>query len=164
MVTDDQNAELDECQGECIVRPHRWRYGPNREHFSQVCQRSGCNVMGTGDPCGDGNCEGDLDPEEPEVPREALSSNHFSVDDQIRDVVRWMEREHPARYAALLKEFPEWPSLTWAGSWVDANASEVDPDFMSWVADWIESRSNVRVSWEDGEPWLYRVYIPEDEA
>ncbi len=41
-----------ECRGECITRPHRWSPSGAR------CTRLGCNVVGTGDPCGDGNCEG----------------------------------------------------------------------------------------------------------
>jgi hypothetical protein len=28
----------------------------------------------------------------------------------------------------------------------------VDPEFMSWVIDWIERNS--RVTWDDGEPYL----------
>lgn len=42
----------EECGGECITRPHRWSPSGAR------CTREGCDVVGTGDPCGDGNCEG----------------------------------------------------------------------------------------------------------
>jgi hypothetical protein len=51
--------EDDECDGECIERPHQWRYGNEGQFFSPVCQRTGCKVMGTGDRCGDGECEGE---------------------------------------------------------------------------------------------------------
>lgn len=80
-----------------------------------------------------------------------LSSNHLSVDDQINDVV--------TRYivggeydSAFFAEFPEYDSLVWEGAWIDPEASDVDVEYMSWVADWIES--NTPVTWEEGEPWL----------
>jgi hypothetical protein len=52
--------EDDECDGDHIERPHQWWYGgaDGRQFMSAVCQRSGCRVMGTGDRCGDGECEG----------------------------------------------------------------------------------------------------------
>lgn len=47
----------DRCEGECVTRPHRWSPSGAR------CTRTGCDVVGTGDPCNDGNCEGAPDPE-----------------------------------------------------------------------------------------------------
>lgn len=44
--------------GEHAWRLHQFRYGPNMEFSSPVCQRSGCNTMGTGDFVNDGECEG----------------------------------------------------------------------------------------------------------
>jgi hypothetical protein len=44
----------DECRGECITRPHRWTLGG-----AGLCARTGCRTLGTGDPCNDGNCEGE---------------------------------------------------------------------------------------------------------
>lgn len=44
----------DVCNGDHIERPHRFDGKP-------VCQRSGCRVMGTGDRCNDGECEGSDD-------------------------------------------------------------------------------------------------------
>lgn len=89
----------------------------------------------------------------------ALSSNHFSHDDQVADVLRKLTHstviEHRLMADACMIEFPEYNRLTWSGSWVDTEASGVDPDYMSWVTDWIEN--NTPVFWEDGEPWL-----PED--
>jgi hypothetical protein len=52
----DQDYE-EGCDGSCIERPHIYTYGEGR-FSSPVCQRNGCNVMGTGDRCGDGECEG----------------------------------------------------------------------------------------------------------
>lgn len=83
-----------------------------------------------------------------------LSSNHLSVDDQIDAVVSHLKHapDLSRQYRALRVEFPEYERLVWSGSWVDAEASKVDPEYMSWVADWIER--NTPIYWEDGEPWL----------
>lgn len=78
----------------------------------------------------------------------AVSSNHYSVDQQIEDAVSSLTE--PER-AAFVDAYPEWPNLVWSGSWIDAETSCVDPEFMSWVADWIEG--NTTIFWENGEPW-----------
>lgn len=52
---DEEPDEEDECTGECITRPHLWSASGAR------CTRTGCSVVGTGDMCGDGDCEGDED-------------------------------------------------------------------------------------------------------
>lgn len=88
-----------------------------------------------------------------------LSSNHFSVDDQISDVVSYLSNH--ADYATLmdtdfLAAFPEYNTLEWSGSWVDTENSGVDVEFMSWVCDWLEDKTPVY--WRDGEP-----VIPEDD-
>jgi hypothetical protein len=78
------------------------------------------------------------------------------MDDQISDVVSFLsdnEAMSAMMQDAFMREFPEYNNLTWSGSWVDCDASSVDPDYMSWVADWIES--NTRVTWDEGEPYLY---------
>lgn len=46
----DENGE---CSGACVTRPHVWSPSGAR------CTRTNCTVVGSGDPCGDGNCEGD---------------------------------------------------------------------------------------------------------
>lgn len=80
----------------------------------------------------------------------AISDNHFSLDEQIEDAIAYLTDE---QYEAFRREFPEYDEgLIWSGSWVDTERSGVDPEFMSWVADWIESNTNIY--WEDGEPWL----------
>ena len=44
----------DECAGECIEYPHQWALGGRG-----LCRN--CNTLGTGDPCGDGDCLGHPD-------------------------------------------------------------------------------------------------------
>jgi hypothetical protein len=39
-------------------RLHRFTYGDENQFRSPLCQRHGCNVMGTGDPINDESCEG----------------------------------------------------------------------------------------------------------
>lgn len=80
-----------------------------------------------------------------------LSSNAFSVDDQTADAISYLSREYPALSDEFVREFPEYNSLEWYGSWVDCEASNVDPDYMSWVVEWLESHTPIR--WEDGEPF-----------
>lgn len=82
----------------------------------------------------------------------AISSNHYSNDDQIRDVVHYLETFMPDKEDEFLKEFPKWPNLEWSGSSVDTEASGVDPDYVSWIVDWVEA--NTSIYWEDGEPWV----------
>jgi hypothetical protein len=86
-----------------------------------------------------------------------LSSNHYSVDDQANDVLSWLTDPENAALAgfswsAFTTEFPEWQHAVWSGAWLDTDAMGVDPEFMSWVIDWIERNS--RVTWDDGEPYL----------
>lgn len=85
----------------------------------------------------------------------ALSSNAFSVDDQIADVISYLSLSD--NYDDLMRRkftvvFPEYNSLEWSGSWVDWEASNVDPDYMSWITEWIEA--NTFVFWYEGEPFL----------
>jgi hypothetical protein len=93
--------------------------------------------------------------------RVALSNNHSSFDNQVADVVSWLSNQ--PQYADLMErrftqnDFPEYNSLVWEGSWVDTEASGVEPDYMSWVAEWLEDKSPVY--WEDGEPWI-EVHAP----
>jgi hypothetical protein len=85
----------------------------------------------------------------------ALSSGHFSVDDQIADVVSFLSNDEiyaPIMEGFFNSRFPEYNSLEWAGAWVDTAASGVDIDYMSWVADWITD--NTPVIWENGEPYM----------
>lgn len=98
-----------------------------------------------------------------------ISSNHFPHDDQVADVVRFMRScdglNHSQGMADGLyrsfftarpifnREFPEWDQLDWLGSWIDTEASGVEPDYSAWVADWLEA--NTPVQWIDGEPYAW---------
>ena len=91
-----------------------------------------------------------------------LSSNAFSVDDQTADVLSYLSSaplnadesdKYAGTMARFVAEFPEYNSLTWSGSWVDTEASGVDPEYMSWVRDWIEA--NTDVTWFEGEPVIF---------
>lgn len=88
-------------------------------------------------------------------------SNHYSTDDQLKDVVSWLQRERPGKYAAFLVAFPEWNELVWEGSWLDAEASGVDAEYTSWAIDWIESHTTV--IWDDGEPWSKSLPSEDDD-
>lgn len=89
--------------------------------------------------------------DEDDTPRESVSSGHFSVDQQVADVVAQLDDETRARFLAA---FPEWERLTWGmhGSWVDTDASGVDVEYVMWACDWLEQETPVW--WEDGEPWV----------
>lgn len=84
-----------------------------------------------------------------------ISSNHYSVDDQAADAVAYMSVAYPNTYSYFLKQFPEWDGTVWDGSSLDWEASGVDPDYISWVIEFIESHTEI--SWEEGEPWDYRL-------
>lgn len=85
------------------------------------------------------------------MPRLSLSSNAFSTDDQIADALSYLSHKYPDLSNKFVEKFPEYNSLEWSGSWVDTEASGVDVEYMSWVADWIED--NTTIFWEEGEPW-----------
>ena len=89
----------------------------------------------------------------------AISSNGFSVDQQINDAVDNLTVEQKEAFNAA---FPEYATLTWDGGWINTEVSGVEGDYMSWVADWIEANTNIY--WEDGEPWLGEGHFPEDNV
>jgi hypothetical protein len=76
------------------------------------------------------------------------------VDVQIADVLSYLSDSDDERDRAaaddFTRAFPEYNGLVWSGSWVDAEASGVDVEYMSWVAEWLDN--NTRVSWAEGEP------------
>jgi hypothetical protein len=94
-----------------------------------------------------------------------LSSNAYSADDQVADVLSYLSNAGPIQYAThtdetaeqvaerFTREFPEYSTLTWNSAWVDTEASGVDAEYMSWVTDWIES--NTAVTWWEGEPVIF---------
>lgn len=87
----------------------------------------------------------------------ALSSNHFSHDLQVADVIDYLIADE-LTFKRLNETFPELEAALTnlasdnKSSWVDTGMLGLDPDFMSWVTDWIEE--NTSVYWEDGEPWV----------
>jgi hypothetical protein len=81
--------------------------------------------------------------------RTAISSNHFSHDIQVKDAVSYMNKAAKEEFNAA---FPEFDELIWEGSWVHAQKSGVDVEYMSWACDWIEAMTEIY--WEDGEPWV----------
>lgn len=82
---------------------------------------------------------------------ETVSSNGFSFDTQVSDALSFLQTEWPSEYAGIVGQFPEIPDLIWSGSWVDADESGVDRDYMSWLADALEQTG--RIMWYDGEPY-----------
>ncbi len=83
----------------------------------------------------------------------SISSNHHSFDIQISDAMKVFRAMADAFDVNLFhSDFPEYDNLKWAGSWVNTEVSDVDPEYMHWVADWLESHTPIY--WEDGEPWL----------
>ncbi len=89
---------------------------------------------------------------------ETISSNAFSTDLQLDDVVSYMASELPDQHAEFLARFPEWPNRVWSRSWLDHDAMGVDPEWSSWAIDWIEA--NTEITWWEGEPWTT---YPEEE-
>lgn len=81
-----------------------------------------------------------------------LSSNHVGHDDQVRDTLRYISTEYPAKYAEFVAQFPEWETLQWSPpmSSLDTELNGVDVEYTSWVTDWIEN--NTSVTWWEGEP------------
>lgn len=86
--------------------------------------------------------------------RHQLSNNSFSHDTQVQDAMAYLDEQQKEEF---LKRFPEWDTLVWSGANVDWHASAIDPDYMSWVTDWLEAETEIY--WEDGEPWF-----PGDEV
>jgi hypothetical protein len=95
----------------------------------------------------------------------SLSSNHFSVDQQTDDVITHLRNGNEAEqahYRDFIVKFPEYDSLIWCGSWMDPELNEgIDPDYMSWVIDWIEA--NTSVLWLNDEPVILEEGDSEDD-
>lgn len=85
----------------------------------------------------------------------ALSSNHYSHDQQVSDVLDFLLKDDRELEEEFTRQFPEYTFLTWGGGG-DAHASNVDPEYMQWITEWIEA--NTDVYWEDGEPWYDEPY------
>lgn len=92
----------------------------------------------------------------------AISSNHFSVDQQVEDAMTWLRDFRPGHYQTILGDFPEWEDRVFNGSWLDTEAMGVDPDWSSWLIDAIEATG--LVTWWEGEPWAGDPYAEFEEA
>jgi hypothetical protein len=91
-----------------------------------------------------------------EYDMEAISSNHFSHDQQVVDVMDYLEHNDGIAYSHLINMFPEYLRVTFGDSptsaWIDTDAMDVDVDFMGWLTDEIEACCNIM--WHDGEPYM----------
>lgn len=83
---------------------------------------------------------------------ETISSNHFSHDQQVMDVMEFLELNDGVAYAHLMNMFPELYNVAWDGSWLDTVLMGVDVEFTSWLCDEIEACTTVM--WLEGEPFF----------
>lgn len=81
----------------------------------------------------------------------AISSNHYSVDDQAVDAMAHLRFEHRDEYDAIVKEFPDYTERVMSGAAFDTDAMGVDVEWGSWLVDAIENTGVI--SWDDGEPY-----------
>lgn len=72
-----------------------------------------------------------------------ISDSHHGFENQVRAAV---DALGPRQKAKFVKAFPEWEQ--W---YADQYADDIDPEYSSWVTDWIEN--NTRMWWEDGDLW-----------
>lgn len=79
-----------------------------------------------------------------------LSSNSFSHDSQLDDVLDYLRNWNEEQYNNLLHAFPEVDSRVLDGAYFDVEAMGVDQEWSAWVTDWVEN--NTKVMWVDGEP------------
>lgn len=78
-----------------------------------------------------------------------LSSNGFSHDMQVVDVLDYLRIEHADEYTAIRKFFPE--TIIMDGASMATEAMHVDIEWSSWLTDRIEEGG--LVTWWEGEPW-----------
>ena len=80
-----------------------------------------------------------------------ISDNHSSFDQQVDDAMDYLVDADPEAHGAIVALFPEWSAVTFDGAWVDTESLGLDPEFTSWLADAIESKSDI--FWDEGEPF-----------
>lgn len=85
----------------------------------------------------------------------AISSNHFSVDQQVQDALDYLQTVAPKAYDDVVSDFPEVGNISYSGSWFDTDAMGVDVEWSMWLIDRIEATD--LVIWEEGEPWAMDV-------
>jgi hypothetical protein len=81
-----------------------------------------------------------------------ISSNHFSVDQQMNDALDYLRVFHTDVFCEIRKHFPD--TFKWEGSWLDTDAMGVDQEYSSWLIDAIEATD--LIYWEEGEPWAVK--------
>jgi len=79
-----------------------------------------------------------------------LSSNGFSHDLQVQDVMNYLRLNDVANYVAIKREFPENMIFADRSSQLDTEAMGVDIEWSCWLTDKIEQDTNVE--WWEGEP------------
>jgi len=79
-----------------------------------------------------------------------VSYNGFSHDGQVFDAIAWLKTNRPDEYQVVVDNY-EVESVIMDGAWVDTDAMGVDPDWVSWLTDWIEQETCIE--WEHGEPF-----------
>jgi hypothetical protein len=89
--------------------------------------------------------------------RESLSNNHFSHEDQLTDVLNWLQSNQPSTFKAFITEFPEWEYEKGDKELIQ---EKYDVEWFSWATDWVEAATDVY--WEDGEPWLEKKTYVDD--
>lgn len=72
-----------------------------------------------------------------------LCDSHHGNENSARAAV---DNLGPRQWVKFRAAFPEWER--W---YQDQYADDIDPEYTSWVQDWIES--NTRMYWEDGDLW-----------
>ena len=82
---------------------------------------------------------------------ETISSNHYSVDQQVQDALDFLDLQYPHYLEEILRDFPEIQNIEWDGSWFDTEAMGVDIEWSSWLIDAIEATGVI--IWEEGEPY-----------
>ena len=79
----------------------------------------------------------------------SVSSNSFSVDQQIFDALTNLKHE---TFLDIVKKFPEITNVQWSGSSIDWEAMGVDQEWSMWLLEEIEQSSDIQ--WIDGEPFM----------
>lgn len=89
-----------------------------------------------------------------------ISSNQFSTDLQLLDVLAFLRTEHVETYCDIMREFPA--QIVMDGAWMDYEAMGVDAEYSSWMIDAAEATG--RVQWIEGEPYAIEDADNADDA
>lgn len=78
--------------------------------------------------------------------RHLIADSHHGHNNQVLEAVNNLG---PRQRKAFDQHFPDFE--TWAE---DPYTDKLDPEYSSWVADWIEGKT--QMYWEDGDLWSRR--------